>query len=97
MEMSGTRDGIVVESVGEDQECPMKTIEFEADLTVRGVLEIPPEVAAGLPVPGHARVILIVGEGEADEDWQRLSYQQFLRSYSVEDAIYDEYDKHRGR
>jgi hypothetical protein len=73
----------------------MRTIEFEADLTSPGVLAIPPDVAASLNVPAHARVILILGEPEEDQDWTNLSHQQFLRSYSEEDAICDEYDKHR--
>jgi len=34
-------------------------------------------------------------EPEDDEAWRLFTYQEFLRSYSDEDAIYDEYDKHR--
>jgi hypothetical protein len=30
---------------------------------------------------------------EEDGDWRLLTYQQFLRGYSREDAIYAEYDK----
>jgi len=73
----------------------MRTVEFETDLRKRGSLDIPPEVAAQLPVPGHARVILILGDAEDDADWRLLTSQQFLRSYSDEDALYDEYDKQR--
>jgi hypothetical protein len=75
----------------------MRTIEFEADLKTPGTLDIPPDVAAELRVPTHARVILMFGEDEEDADWRLLTYQQFLRSYSDEDAIYDEYDRHRTR
>jgi hypothetical protein len=32
---------------------------------------------------------------DEDRDWRLLTYQQFLRSYADEDAIYDEYGKHR--
>ena len=73
----------------------MRTVEFETYLSKRGSLDIPPEVAAGLPIPTHARVILILGEAEDDRDWRLLTCQQVLRSYSDEDALYDEYDKHR--
>jgi len=72
----------------------MRAIEFEIDLKNRDVLEIPPEVGAELPIPTHARVILIVDDGETDQDWRLFTYQQFLRSYSDDDAIYDDYDKH---
>ena len=73
----------------------MRTLEFETELTSSGVLSIPPDVVASLNAPTHARVILILGEPEEDEDWRKLSLQQFLRGYAEEDAIYDEYDKHR--
>ncbi len=73
----------------------MRTVEFEADLKRPGSLEIPPDVAAELPLPTHAKVILVLGEPDEDDDWRLLTYQQFLRSYADEDAIYDEYDKHR--
>jgi len=32
---------------------------------------------------------------EEDRDWRLLTCQEFLRSYSDEDAIYEEYDRHR--
>jgi hypothetical protein len=74
----------------------MRTVEFEAELTNTGVLSIPPDVAASLDAPTRARVILILGEPEEDdEDWRKLSLQQFLRGYAEVDAIYDDYDKHR--
>ncbi len=72
----------------------MKTIQFETELKRRGVLDVPADVANELPVPGHARVIVILGETEED-GWRQLTYDQFLRSYAEEDAIYDEYDEHR--
>lgn len=34
---------------------------------------------------------------EDDKDWRLLTCQQFLRSYSDEDAIYDEYTRNRAR
>jgi len=40
-------------------------------------------------------IIPLPEKPDEDEDWARSSLQQFLRSYSDEDAIYDEYDKHR--
>jgi hypothetical protein len=73
----------------------MRTLEFETELTGSGMLSIPPDVAASLSGSTHARVILILGDTEEDEDWKKLSLQQFLRGYAEEDAIYDEYDKHR--
>ena len=73
----------------------MRTVEFETDLKRPGRLEIPPEVAAELPLPAHARVILVLGEPDENGDWRLLTYQQFLRSYTDEDAIDDEYDRHR--
>lgn len=73
----------------------MRRVEFEAELTTPGVLKIPPAVAQKVSVPVHAKVILILGEPEEDEDWRLLTCQQFLRGYCDEDAIYDEYDKHR--
>ena len=51
----------------------MRTVEFEADLSKKGSLDIPPEVAAELPIPSHARVILILGEAEDDRDWRLVN------------------------
>ncbi|MBL7222509.1 MAG: hypothetical protein ISS72_01525 [Candidatus Brocadiae bacterium] len=75
----------------------MRTIEFETELKKADALEIPGDIAAELSVPAHARVILILEETEEDADWRHLTYQGFLRSYSDEDAIYDDYDEHRAR
>lgn len=75
----------------------MRTVQFDADLTAKGVVAIPPDLASELSLPARARVIVIVGDEEDEADWRALSYEQFLRSYSEEDSIYDDYDAHQAR
>jgi hypothetical protein len=79
----------------------MKALEFEATLDKDGVLKIPADVAARMPLGAPVRVLLLVQEpadDEADERaWKRFGAEQFLKGYAPEDAIYDRYDELSGR
>ena len=69
---------------------PMKALEFEAPLNPDRTLTVPPAVAAQVPAGGTVRVLLLVAESTEDEDWNRLTAEQFFKGYADSDAIYDE-------
>jgi len=65
----------------------MNAVEFMAELNDSGTLQIPRDVALGLPCSGKARVILLTAD--VDRTWQAAAYTQFLRDDSPEDEVYD--------
>jgi hypothetical protein len=69
----------------------MDSIEFETVLRGESTLDLPPEVIAKLPTSGLAKVIVLVKDDAEDEQWRRMSYEQFLRDDSPEDSVYDSY------
>ena len=66
----------------------MKTLEFETEVSEEHTLKIPPDLAQQVGVHQSVHVILLVGNGD-DQDWKRLTAEQFLKGYSDSDAIYD--------
>jgi hypothetical protein len=66
----------------------MKAVEFTTELSDASLLEIPKAAAVQLPKTGRARVIILTEESD-DAEWRSISYQQFLRDDSSEDAIYE--------
>jgi hypothetical protein len=70
----------------------MKAYEFPVLVTTEGQLDIPPAYATVLPKGEMVRVIVLVNELsdiQEDEDWSRLTAEQFLAGYSDADSIYD--------
>jgi hypothetical protein len=67
----------------------MKALEFQASLSAEGTLPVPTEIATQLEHDRPIRVILLVPEGDEDEEWERLSAEEFLHGYAESDAIYD--------
>ena len=67
----------------------MKALEFQTCLNPDQTLPVPSEVAQQVP-PGQAvRVILLISESREDQDWARLTAEQFVQGYGEDDAIYD--------
>ena len=67
----------------------MSAIEFTTELTEKGVLRIPHDIADQLPKSGKARVIVITNGAEDDTGWQAAAYEHFLRDDTADDAVYD--------
>jgi hypothetical protein len=67
----------------------MKAVEFEGELASGGNIRIPPEVACELPAGSHVRVILL-WEGNEEEDWRRNSLERFAAAYAPEDSVYEQ-------
>jgi hypothetical protein len=68
----------------------MRTLEFRASLNPDHTLTVPTELAAQLRPEQSVRVILLVPEVGEDQEWARLTAEQFVRGYADGDAIYDE-------
>jgi len=66
----------------------MDTVEFLTELSGKPVLPIPQEIAAKLPKPGPARVIVLTGDADETE-WRKAAYEQFMREDAPEDSVYD--------
>ena len=69
----------------------MHAVEFTTELSGKGVVTIPQEVAAQLPKTGQARVIILTDGDPEDARWRSAAYEQFMRDDSDEDAVYDTY------
>jgi hypothetical protein len=67
----------------------VKSLEFEAKLDADANLKVPDDLAAQIQTGQPIRVILVVPESAEERDWRRLATEQFLRSYSDGDSIYD--------
>ena len=68
----------------------MKTLEFESHLTAEKTLPVPSEVALELQPEQSLRVILILPGDDEDQDWAKLTTEQFLQGYAETDALYDD-------
>ena len=70
----------------------MKAVEFKAKMKNR-LIKIPKNISADLSEDVEVRVIVLLEEIEKEEDnnFRKLSKQQFLAGYSDSDAIYDSY------
>lgn len=67
----------------------MKAVEFQARLSADDTVKVPRDLAAQLSNGQPIRVIILVPESAEDQDWSRLSADEFLKGYAPGDAIYD--------
>ena len=65
----------------------MKAVEFQTRLNPDSTLDVPPELVALLKEAPYIRAILLIPEDD-DEDWARLTAEQFARGYSEADNTY---------
>ena len=57
-----------------------------------GLLRIPSELMTQIPQSGPVRVILLPPADAGDTEWRQGAYEQFARSDSPEDSVYDQFD-----
>jgi hypothetical protein len=68
----------------------MKALEFSTTIADNNI-EIPENIRLQLDKEGkQVRVILLIEES-ADNDWKKVTAQQFLNGYDESDSIYDNY------
>ncbi len=71
----------------------MKAYEFPVKVSLEGTLDIPEPIVEMLPRGQLVRVIVLInepGDVSEQEDWARLTVEQFFAGYSEADAIYDQ-------
>jgi hypothetical protein len=66
----------------------MKALEFWAHINPDYTLSVPPEVAIQIEKEQSVRVILLIPVSGEDQDWVRITAEQFLKGYDKGDAIY---------
>ena len=67
----------------------MKVLEFQTQLNPDHTLTVPAGVAQQIQSEEAIRVVLFVPEAAEDQEWARLTAEQFLNGCSDGDAIYD--------
>lgn len=68
----------------------MKALEFQASVNPDSTLSVPAEIAAQLPRGLRLRVLLLLPDGNEDQEWAELTTEQFANGYSESDNIYDQ-------
>lgn len=64
--------------------------EFATRINSDGTLTVPEEIAVRIPAGQPVRVLVLIPESGEEEDWRRLTTEQFFQGYSAGDAIYDQ-------
>ena len=67
----------------------MKAFEFQIEPPADGVITLPPNIADEVAAASQVKVIVLLDNSE-NEEWQKLTTEQFLRGYAPSDAIYDD-------
>ncbi len=68
----------------------MKAVEFPATLNADGTLRVPERVAANIPSGEPVRVLVLIPENDADQEWEHLAAIDFGQGYADSDAVYDQ-------
>jgi hypothetical protein len=69
----------------------MKAVEFPSAMTADQRLTVPAEAAQRIPQGQPVRVLVLIGEGESDREWEELAAMEFGQGYADSDAIYDQF------
>lgn len=68
----------------------MKTIEFSSMIGPGGILTIPSSVTPALSTDKTVRVMVLLDDNNADDEWDRAAARSFGLGYADSDAIYDQ-------
>ena len=68
----------------------MKAIEFESQRNPDQTLTIPDSVLDAIPIGQRVRVLILLPENDADQEWEQMAAEEFGRGYADTDAIYDQ-------
>jgi hypothetical protein len=76
----------------------MKAVEFESSITQAGMIALPPEVTAEIPVGEQLRVVVMWEPFGSDSAWRSAGRRRFEAAYCPVDAVYEQLtDKASGR
>ena len=68
----------------------MKALEFQATLNPDRTIAVPERIANSIPPGQTVRVLVLIGEDDADQEWEQLAAWEFGQGYADSDAIYDQ-------
>jgi hypothetical protein len=68
----------------------MKIVDFKAELTSRGEIAVPPEIAAQVPPGEQIQIRLQWGLGDDESAWRAAGRRQFEEAYCADDSIYEQ-------
>jgi hypothetical protein len=68
----------------------MKAVEFQSRLNPDQTLPVPTSVLGAIPIGQPVRVLVLIRETEMDQEWERLTAEDFGQGYADTDAVYDQ-------
>ena len=68
----------------------MKAVEFQSQLNPDQTLTVPASVMGDIPIGQTVRVLIFLADNDTDQEWERLTAEEFGRGYANTDAIYDQ-------
>jgi hypothetical protein len=68
----------------------MKAVEFQSQLGSDQTLPVPASAAERIPVGQPVRVLVLIAEDGAEQEWEELAAREFGQGYADSDAIYDQ-------
>lgn len=68
----------------------MKAIEFQSQLNPDQTLTVPASAMGAIPIGQAVRVLVLIPETGTDQEWERLTAEDFGRGYADTDAVYDQ-------
>jgi hypothetical protein len=68
----------------------MKAVEFQSQVNSDQTLTVPESVIGAIPIGQTVRVLILFPEDETDQEWERLTAEEFGQGYADTDAIYDQ-------
>lgn len=68
----------------------MKAVEFQSRLNPDRTLTVPASLTGAIPIGQAVRVLILIPETDADEEWEPLTAEDFGQGYAETDAIYDQ-------
>jgi hypothetical protein len=67
----------------------MKTADFRCELTPKGLIAVPPEIASQVPPGEQIQVVLQWGISDDDTAWRASGRRQFEEAYADDDSVYE--------
>jgi hypothetical protein len=68
----------------------MKAVEFQSQLNPDLTLTVPASVVGAIPIGQTVRVLVLLAENDTDQEWERLTAEEFGQGYADTDAVYDQ-------
>jgi hypothetical protein len=68
----------------------MKVVEFQSQLSSDQTLPVPAPAADRIPAGRPVRVLVLIAENDAEQEWEEMTAREFGQGYADSDTIYDQ-------